>query len=50
MAELKTKATKVSVDKFMRSVPDKRKQEDSYKLIDMMKKITKADRIRQISL
>ncbi len=43
MAEIKTKATKVSVDKFIKSVLDKQKQEDSYKLIDMMKKITKAE-------
>lgn len=43
MAALKTKATKVRVDKFIKSVPDKQKQEDSYKLIDMMKKITKAE-------
>ena len=41
MANLKTKATKVSVDKFLKSVADKQKREDSHRIIDMMKKITK---------
>lgn len=43
MAEIKTKPTAVSVDKFIKSVPDKQKREDSYVLIDMMKKITKEE-------
>ena len=42
-AELKTKKTAVSVDKFLKSVPDKQKREDSYRIIDMMKKITKEE-------
>lgn len=41
MAEIKTKPTEVSVDKFIKAVPDKQKQEDSYVLIDMMRKMTK---------
>jgi hypothetical protein len=40
--ELKTKQTSASVAKFLKSIPDKQKREDSYKLIDIMKKITKA--------
>ncbi|RPI16987.1 MAG: DUF1801 domain-containing protein [Ignavibacteriae bacterium] len=42
MAELKTKPTKVSIDKFLKSV-DEKKRDDSYKIIDMMKKITKKE-------
>jgi hypothetical protein len=40
MAELKTKPTKASVDKFLKSVIPQSKREDSYKLLEMMKKIT----------
>jgi hypothetical protein len=43
MAENKTKATKVSIKKFIDAVEDEQKRKDSYKLIDMMKKITKAE-------
>ncbi len=43
MAETKTKPTKVSVKKFIDSVDDEQKRKDSYVLIDMMKKITKAE-------
>ncbi len=43
MAENKTKPTKVSVKKFIDSVEDVQKRKDSYVLIDLMKKITKAD-------
>jgi len=43
MAEIKTKPTAVSLDKFIKAVPDEQKRTDSYILIDMMKKITKAD-------
>lgn len=42
MAENKTKPTKVSVKKFIDSVEDVQKRKDSYVLIDLMKKITKA--------
>jgi len=41
MAELKTKATKVSVKDFLKSVTDAQKKKDSLVLIDMMSKITK---------
>ncbi len=41
MAELKTKATKVSVKDFLKSVTDEQKRKDSLLLIDMMSKITK---------
>ena len=41
MAELKTKATKVSVKDFLKSVTDAQKKKDSLVLIDMMTKITK---------
>lgn len=40
MAEIKTKATKVSVDSFLKKNAGN-KLEDSYKLIDIMRKITK---------
>ena len=41
MAELKTKATKVSVKDFLKSVTDTQKRKDSLVLIEMMSKITK---------
>jgi len=37
-AKLKTKETNVSVTKFIAAVPDKVKQEDSFKLIEIMQK------------
>jgi len=40
MAELKTKPTEVKVTDFLDSVKDPRKREDSYKVLDLMKKIT----------
>ena len=43
MAELKTKVNDASVDKFLRGVTDKTKREDSYKILEMMKKATKAE-------
>ena len=43
MAEIKTKATTVSVKKFIESVEDEQKREDSFVLVDMMKKITKEE-------
>ena len=42
MAELKTKATKVSVDSFLKKNAGNR-LEDCYKLIDIMRKITKQE-------
>ena len=43
MAEIKTKATKISVKKFIDAVDDEQKRKDSYVLVDMMKKITKEE-------
>lgn len=43
MAELKTKPTKSSVEKFLNKVEDKKKQEDSFKVLELMKKITKEE-------
>ena len=43
MAELKTKQTKASVEKFLNSVKDEKKREDSFKILELMKKITKED-------
>jgi hypothetical protein len=40
MAELKTKKTKASVEKFILSVKDKQKQEDAFAIVELMKKIT----------
>lgn len=41
MAELKTKPTKISAEKFLNGIKDDRKREESFKILDMMKKITK---------
>jgi hypothetical protein len=41
MAELKTKPTKVSVDKFLKSVTDEKRRKDCYTVLELMKKITK---------
>jgi len=43
MAELKTKLNKASVEKFLNSVKDEQKRQDSFKILEMMKKITKED-------
>ena len=43
MAELKTKRNKASVEKFLRSVTDKKRKEDSLVILDLMKKITGED-------
>jgi len=43
MAELKTKENKASVKKFLNSVKDEQKRQDSFKILEMMKKITKED-------
>ena len=43
MAELKTKLTNASVEKFIKTVKDKHVQEDSWKIIEIMKKATKAE-------
>ena len=41
MAELKTKVTKGSVNKFLESIADEAKRKDSYLLFKMMQKATK---------
>jgi hypothetical protein len=43
MAELKTKPNKVSVEKFLNSVKDEKKKADSFKVLELMKKITKEE-------
>ncbi|MCI0448392.1 MAG: DUF1801 domain-containing protein [Chlorobi bacterium] len=43
MAEIKTKATKVSVDAFLKKAATGQRLKDCYKIIDMMKKITKEE-------
>ena len=41
--ELKTKVNKSSVEGFLNSVKDKQKREDSLKILEMMKEITKEE-------
>lgn len=43
MAELKTKVTKVSVDKFLQGIKDEKKREDCYQILKIMKKATRAE-------
>ena len=43
MAKLKTKERKTSVEKFLNSVKDEQKREDSFKILKMMKQISKAE-------
>ena len=43
MAELKTKERKASVEKFLNGVKEKQKREDSFKILKIMKQITKAE-------
>ncbi len=43
MAELKTKVTKASVEKFLEGIKDERKRQDCYELLKIMKKATKAE-------
>ena len=43
MAELKTKASKSSVDKFIKSIKDEQTREDCYKILDIMQKAAKAE-------
>ena len=42
-AENKTKETRASVEKFLNSIKDEKKREDSYKILKLMKQITKAE-------
>ena len=43
MAELKTKKTDQSVEKFLDAVPDETKKRDSYKILTMMKEISRKE-------
>ena len=43
MAELKTKLTNASVDKFLKGVKDEQTRADCYQIIEMMKKATEAE-------
>jgi len=43
MAELKTKATKADVDKFLQGITDPKKREDCYRILEIMKRATKAE-------
>jgi len=43
MAELKTKLKKASVDKFLDSIKDEKKRQDSFKIIKMMELLTKEE-------
>jgi len=42
MAELKTKKTALSVEAFIKKIPDAQKQKDAFTIVDMMEKATKA--------
>jgi hypothetical protein len=41
MAELKTKETEVSVDAFIKKVPEAQKQKDAFTILELMEKATK---------
>ena len=43
MSEQKTKPTKISVEKFIKSLPDEKKRKESFEIVEMMKKITKME-------
>jgi len=43
VAELKTKLTNASVDKFLKGVKDQQTRADCYQIIEMMNKATKAE-------
>jgi len=43
MAELKTKKTDASVEKFLKAVSDEQRRKDCFKLVDIMKAATKSD-------
>ena len=43
MAENKTKQTNASVDKFINSIKEKTTREDCYKIIELMKSVTKEE-------
>jgi hypothetical protein len=41
MAELKTKATEASVEKFLSSIPDEKKRKDAFEILELMQEVTK---------
>lgn len=43
MAELKTKPSDMSVDAFLQQIPDERKRQDSYAIVEMMRKASGAE-------
>jgi hypothetical protein len=43
MAELKTKVTKASVEKFLEGIKDERKRADCFQLLKIMKKATRSE-------
>jgi hypothetical protein len=43
MAELKTKKTEESVEDFLNQVPDERKRQDSFTILELMKEATGAE-------
>ena len=43
MAELKTKVTGESVEKFLQGIPDEKRRADCYEILKIMKKATKAE-------
>lgn len=43
LAELKTKQNNASVEKFLTAVPDSKKRNDSFTVLELMKKITKEE-------
>jgi hypothetical protein len=43
MAELKTRATKASVDTFLQGIRDEKRRQDCYEILKIMKKATKAE-------
>lgn len=43
MAELKTQATKASVDTFLQGIKDEKRRQDCYEILNIMKKATKAE-------
>lgn len=43
MAELKTKKNDASVEAFLKSIENQKRMEDSFMVLDMMKKITKSE-------
>lgn len=42
MAELKTKKTEVSVDAFIKKIPDVQKRKDAFAIVELMEKATKS--------